>query len=240
MNEFHGTPHNRALRGDIAKTVLMPGDPLRAKLIAENFLENAKLINDVRNTLGYTGNYKGKDISVMASGMGMASIGIYSYELYTQYGVESIIRTGSAGAFVPELSMYDVVLAESAWSESTYARVQNGDLSDIMFPDELLNQKILSAAQNLSIPIQKTKVYSSDVFYGEDNLTRFKTVNRNHQCTCIENECFALFHNAKVLNKKAACILTISENFVTDHSASAVERQNAFTNMIQIALESVL
>jgi len=167
MNEFHGTPHNRALRGDIAKTVLMPGDPLRAKLIAENFLENAKLINDVRNTLGYTGNYKGKEISVMASGMGMASIGIYSYELYTQYGVESIIRTGSAGAFVPELSMYDVVLAESAWSESTYARVQNGDLSDIMFPDELLNQKILSAAQNLSIPIQKTKVYSSDVFYGD-------------------------------------------------------------------------
>lgn len=239
MSEFKGTPHNSALKGDIAKTVLMPGDPLRAKFIAENFLDHARLVNEVRNTLGYTGTYKGKDVTVMASGMGMASIGIYSYELFTQYGVEAIIRTGSAGAFVKELDLYDVVLAERAWSESTFARVQNGYDKDVILPSEELNKKILTAAEALAIPLKKTAVYSSDVFYGEDNMSRFKEANSRHQCTCIENECFALFHNANALHKKAACILTISENFVKDRSLSASERQNAFLNMIQIALGAI-
>ena len=126
------TPHIQAQKGEIAKSVIMPGDPLRAKFIAENFLENPKLINEVRNILGYTGTYQGSPVTVMASGMGMPSIGIYSYELFTQYDVESIIRVGSAGAYSGELNVYDIVLADSVWSESSFARTQNGFTGDVI------------------------------------------------------------------------------------------------------------
>ncbi|MFR4518982.1 MAG: purine-nucleoside phosphorylase, partial [Fusobacterium sp.] len=159
------TPHNQAKFGEIAKNVLMPGDPLRAKFIAETFLENIKLVNSVRNMLAYTGEYKGKEITVMASGMGMPSIGIYSYELYSQYGVENIVRVGSAGAYTDKLNLFDVVLAESAWSESSFAKTQNGYDKDTTYPDGELNEKIIETAKKLNIPLHLEKIHSSDVFY---------------------------------------------------------------------------
>jgi purine-nucleoside phosphorylase len=140
------TPHNEAKAGDFAKTVLMPGDPLRSKFIAETFLQNPRLVNNVRGVQGYTGTWKGKPVSVMASGMGMPSIGIYSYELFKEYGVENIIRIGSAGSYVKDLHVYDVVLADGAYSESTFAREQSGYEKDTTYPSEALNAKIKKAA----------------------------------------------------------------------------------------------
>lgn len=232
------TPHNQAKKEEIAKKVLMPGDPLRAKFIAETFLENAKLVNQVRNMFAFTGTYKGEPVTVMASGMGMPSMGIYSYELFSQYDVEQIIRVGSAGAYVPELKVRDVVLAGSAWSESSFARTQNGYDRDIILPDEELNNKILKAAENLCIPVKVTRVHSSDVFYCEDNVDDYREINRKHQCTCVDMESFALFHNARVLKKKAACLLTISDSFTSNEKTTAQERQTSFVDMMKIALDA--
>lgn len=232
------TPHNQAKIGEIAKNVLMPGDPLRAKFIAETFLTNIKLINSVRNMLAYTGEYKGKEITVMASGMGMPSIGIYSYELYSQYGVENIVRVGSAGAYVDRLDIYDVVLAESAWSESSFAKTQNGYDKDVIYPDKELNEKIIKTAEKLEIPIHLERIHSSDVFYTEKNVDGYKEISEKHGCACVEMESFALFHNAKVLGKKAACIITISDSFTSEKQTTPEERQTAFVNMMKIALET--
>lgn len=234
------TPHNQADKGEIAKKVLMPGDPLRAKFIAETFLEDVRLVNEVRNMLAYTGTYKGSPVTVMASGMGMPSMGIYSYELFSQYDVEQIIRIGSAGAYVPELKLRDVVLAESVWSESSFARTQNGYESDIILPGKALNEKILAAAKQLQIPLTLTRVHSSDVFYCESNMDDYREINRKHQCTCVDMESFALFHNANVLKRQAACLLTISDSFPSGEKATAEERQTAFTDMMKIALEASL
>lgn len=232
------TPHNQAAPGEIAKNVLMPGDPLRAKFIADTFLENPRLVSQVRNVLAYTGTYKGKEITVMASGMGMPSIGIYSYELYSVYGVENIIRIGSAGAYAEELNLYDVVLADSAWSESSFALAQNGDKSDVMYPSEALNEMIKNASQKTGIPLAVTRIHSSDVFYHSENVDDYIAIREKHQCACVEMESFALFHNAKVLGKNAACLLTISDSFPKAQETTPEERQNAFTNMMKIALET--
>lgn len=232
------TPHNSAQKGDFAKTVLMPGDPLRAKFIAETFLENPKLVTSVRNVLGYTGTYNGKKVSVMASGMGMPSIGIYSYELYTQYGVETIIRVGSAGAYTEDLEVYDVVLAESAFSESNFARTQNGCEDDVLYPSKETNERILAAAEKLGIPCKEARIHSSDVFYQDANRGSYTRYPEKYGAKCVEMESFALFHNANVLGKKAACILTISDSFVTNQEVSAEGRQNSFTAMMRLALEA--
>ena len=232
------TPHNQAKLGEIAKNVLMPGDPLRAKFIAETFLTNVKQVNSVRNMLAFTGEYKGKEITVMASGMGMPSIGIYSYELYSVYGVENIIRVGSAGAYSGELKVYDVVLADSAWSESSYAHTQNGYDKDIILPSEELNEKIKDAAKRLEIPLHVSRIHSSDVFYREGEPNYYKTLCEKKGVSCVEMESFALFHNARVLGKKAACLLTISDSFVTKEVTTAEERQTAFVNMMKVALET--
>lgn len=233
-----GTPHNEAENGAFAKTVLMPGDPLRAKFIAETFLENPKLVTAVRNVYGYTGTYNGKEVSVMASGMGMPSIGIYSYELYTQYGVETIIRVGSAGSYSADLNLYDVVLTESAYSESNFAKVQNGCEDDVMYPSKETNERILQAAEKLGIDCKVARIHSSDVFYQDANQGSFERYPKEHGAKCVEMESFALFHNANVLGKKAACILTISDSFVTHEETSAKERQNSFSTMMKLALEA--
>ncbi len=233
-----GTPHNSAQPGEIAKTVLMPGDPLRAEFIAKNWLEDARLVNQVRNIYAFTGTYEGKEVTVMASGMGMPSIGIYSYELYSEYGVEQIIRIGSAGAYTGRLKLYDVVLAEDCWSESSYAAAQNGDTSDIMYPDPGLNQLILKAGEECGVEIKTARIHSSDVFYREPGMDSFKELYAKHGCECVEMESFALFHNARVLGKKAACLLTISDSFVTGEETSAKERQESFGNMIRVALNT--
>lgn len=232
------TPHNQAEKGEIAKNVLMPGDPLRAKFIAETFLEDAKLVNQVRSAFAYTGKYKGKEVTVMASGMGMPSIGIYSYELYTQYDVEQIIRVGSAGAYVPELHVMDVVLADSAWSQSSFALTQSGYDKDVTYPDRELNYKILKKARELGIAVHEKRIHSSDVFYTESNVEGYKEISAKHKCACVEMESFALFHNANVLGKKAACLLTISDSFISGEVTSSQDRQTAFTDMMKLALEA--
>ena len=231
------TPHNEAEKGDIAKTVLMPGDPLRAKFIVETFLDDYKLVNSVRNIYAYTGHYKGKEVTIMASGMGMASIGIYSYELYKFYDVDTIIRIGSAGAYTDELNLYDIVLADGAYSESTFAKTQNNEESNILHGSKELNDHIKEVAKNMGINIHFNNIHSSDVFYKEND--NFRELNEKYGCSCVEMESFALFHNAKVLGKKAACILTISDNLVTHAKTTPEERQNSFKQMIELALESI-
>lgn len=231
------TPHNSAEKGMIAKTVLMPGDPLRAKFIAETFLENSVQFNNVRGMMGFTGTYKGREISVMGSGMGMPSIGIYSYELFTQYDVENIIRIGSAGSYVKELKLYDVVFCDSAFSESSFARMVDGYEGDVTYPSEVLKEKLQASADELGIRLHHTCVHSSDVFYnllGDEYLDSV----REKGCGCVEMESFALFHYAKILGKHAACLLTISDSFVEEGETTAEERQTSFTKMMEIALNA--
>ena len=234
------TAHNNASENDIAKTVLMPGDPLRAKHIAETYLENPVQFNTVRNMFGYTGTYKGKRVSVMGSGMGMPSIGIYSYELFKFYGVENIIRIGSAGAYVGDLNLFDLVLADSAWSESTFPLAQAGVKSDVMEPSKELNERIIKAAKRLGKEVRLDRIHSSDIFYSEPGMPTYEDFYREHGCVCVEMESFALFHNAKVLGKNAACLLTISDSLVNDLHASAQDRQTSFANMMEVALEAAV
>ena len=170
--------------------------------------------------------------------MGMPSIGIYSYELYTVYGVENIIRVGSAGSYVEKLNIYDVVLAESAWSESTFAHTQNGFEGDTILPSVQLNKKILETAEKLGVKVHLDKIHSSDVFYRESNVDGYKELQAKYGCTCVEMESFALFHNAAVLGKNAACLLTISDSFVTKQETTPEERQSSFINMMKVALET--
>lgn len=231
------TPHIHAEPGDFAETVLMPGDPLRAKFIAENFLEDVREVSHVRNMLAYTGTYQSKPVSVMGSGMGMASIGIYSWELFTHFGVQTIIRVGSCGAYTSDLKLYDVVLAEAAWSESSYARTQNGYDSPVTHPSSSLNEALKQAAKQLDIPLTVGTVHSSDVFYRAEVDTH-ERLFREQATIAVEMESFALFHNAQVLGKRAACILTVSDHLVTNQAASADDREQAFTNMMKIALHS--
>ena len=233
------TPHIEAQKGDIAKVVLMPGDPLRAKFIAETFLTDVKKFNTVRNMFGYTGLYKGKEVSVMGSGMGMPSIGIYSYELYTDYDVESIIRIGSAGSYSERANVYDVVLADSAYSESSFAKVAFNYEEDVLTPSATLNERLLVSAEKLGVDVITGRIHSSDVFY-RDSGTNWEELRDNHDVLCVEMESFALFANAKKLDKKAACILTISDSFVTQEVTSAEERQTAFTKMMEIALDTAI
>lgn len=234
------TAHNNANLGDIAKTVLMPGDPLRAKHIAETYLTDFVQFNAVRGMYGYTGDYKGKRISVMASGMGMPSMGIYSYELFKEYGVENIIRIGSAGAYTKDLHLFDLVLADSCWSESTFALAQAGIEGNIQYPSQDLNETIKKAAAKLQIPVLEKRIHSSDVFYHEANVPDHNDFYQEHGCVCVEMESYALFHNAKILGKNAACLLTISDSLVTDEHASAMERQTSFSQMMEVALEAAI
>lgn len=230
------TPHNHAKIGDIAKTVLMPGDPLRAKFIADTFLEDVVMFNDVRNMYGFTGTYQGHRISVMGSGMGMPSIGIYSFELYTTYGVENIIRIGSAGSYHKDVHVYDVILADSAWSESSFAKTAFNFEESVLYPSHALNQSLLNAAKSLNIDVKLGRIHSSDVFY-RDSGVGFETIAEQSGSICVEMESFALFANAQKLGKHAACLVTISDSLVTHEATTPQERQESFTKMMQVALE---
>lgn len=234
------TPHINAQLSDFAKTVLMPGDPLRAKFIAENFLENVRLVNTVRNTLGYTGTYKGVPVSVMASGMGIPSIGIYSYELFKFFNVDNIIRIGSAGSYVERLQVRDVVLAEYAFSNSTYALNTSGCTDKQILPDPKLNNIISEKAKEIGIECKLAKVHSSDAFYTDPALGTWQDIRDKSGTECVEMESFALFHNAHLTGKHAACILTISDAFYNQVALTAEERQNTFTQMMTLALESAI
>jgi len=230
------TPHIEAKLGEIAKTVLMPGDPLRAKYIADTYLEDVKLVNKVRNIYAYTGKYKGKDVTVMASGMGMPSIGIYSYELYKFYNVENIIRIGSAGAYSKDINLYDLVLADEAYSLSSFAKIQGYD-SEFIKANQHLNNVIKESAQKLNKDMSVGVIHSTDVFYGNVDIN---DLYRNKKCLCVEMESFALFYNALKLNKKAACLLTISDNLITHEETTSEERQTAFADMMEVALEAAI
>ena len=229
------TPHITAKEGDFAKTVLMPGDPLRAKFIAETFLENAKLVNNVRGIQGYTGYYNGKRVSVMASGMGQASMGIYSYELFRFYGVKNIIRIGSCGGFSKDLHVKDLVIAMGACTNSNYASQYklNGTFSAIA--DFNLVKKAVELCEDLGVKYKVGNILSSDTFYDESNSSfEFSKLG----VLGVEMESYALYCNASRLNKRALTILTVSDSFVyPEENTTAEERQTSFTSMMKIALE---
>ncbi len=237
MAEFKGTAHNEAKVGEIAKTVLMPGDPLRAKYIADTFLEDVKQFNGVRGMLGFTGTYKGVKVSVMGSGMGMPSIGIYSYELYEFYGVENIIRVGSAGSYVAELDLYDVFIADKAYSPSNYAKTAFGYEEDVLEPTDTINNALKQAAEKLGTKLTAGTIHSSDNFYADPEK---RQMNAAAKPMCVEMESFALFANAKYLKKNAACLVTISDTFIGKKETTAHERQTAFADMMKIALEAAI
>ncbi len=228
------TPHNEAKLGDFAKTVLMPGDPLRAKFIAENFLEDAKLVNNVRGIHGYTGTYKGKPVSVMASGMGMPSMAIYSYELFNFYEVENIIRIGTAGVIDPSLKVREVVFGQGACTNSAYQRQYNlpGTYAPIC-SFELL-EKAVNVAREMGVDPKVGNLYSSDIFYDDaGSLKEWQKMG----VLATEMEAAALYMNAARAGKKALAICTISDNPFTGEATTPEERQNTFTTMMKIALE---
>lgn len=232
------TPHNEAKRGDIKDTVLMPGDPLRAKYIAENFLTDVKQFNAVRNMFGYSGKYKGKELSVMGSGMGIPSIGIYAHELYEQYDVKNIIRVGSCGAYSKDLKLFDLVIAMGASSDSNFAHQFNlpGTISAICDFDLL--RKAVTSAEKLDMNVRVGNVFSSDIFYNnnEDEWKRWEELG----ILAVEMECYGLYLTAQKLGKKALGILTVSDSFHLTEQTTPKEREKSFNDMILVALESCL
>lgn len=229
------TPHIGAKEGDFAKTVLMPGDPLRAKYIAETYLENPRLVTSVRNMLGYTGTYKGKEISVMGSGMGMPSIGIYSYELFNFYGVENIIRIGSAGGYSDKLKLMDVVVGMGACTNSNFASQYNLPGTFAPIADYGLMQKAIEVAKEQGTRVVVGNILSSDPFYNADTTAADKW--KSMGVLAVEMEAAALYMNAAKAGKKALCLLTISDHIYTGEELSSEERQIGFGKMMEIALE---
>ena len=230
------TLHNGANPGDFAPTVLMPGDPLRSKFIADTYLENAKLVNNVRGVQGYTGEYKGKRVSVMASGMGMPSIGIYSYELYNFLGVENIIRVGSAGMISPKLKIRSIVAGMSAYTNSNYGAQFgfNGNLGPCC--SYALLEKAVAAGRKMGHEIVVGPVYSTDTFY-DASAVKPAAVLKDLGVLCIEMEAYALYLNAARAGKNALSLLTISDNVFTGESLTPQEVRETFTQMMEIALE---
>ena len=236
------TPHNEANIGDIAKTVIMPGDPLRAKYIVENFFEDYKLVNSVRGMYAYTGTYKGKKLSVMAHGMGMPSVGIYTYELYKFYDVENIIRIGSCGGYKPELKLFDIVLSESVFSESNYALTFNNDDCHIVNSNSELNSIIKETALENNINLMSGNTVCTDLvdFYMTDVNQFFTRIPNGFNPISAEMEAFALFYNAKFFNKKASCLMSVVDSKFIKNVATAEEREIGLNNMIRLALDSAL
>ena len=236
-----GTPHNEANLGDIAKKVIMPGDPNRAKLIAENYLENYKLVNAVRGIFAYTGKYKEKEITVMASGMGMPSMGIYSYELFKFYDVEQIIRIGSCGAMIPELNLFDIILTEQVYTESNFALTYASEDCHIVHSSDKLNHKIIDTAKTKNLNLIVGNTVCSEVFdeYIENMDKYYKRIPNDLHPLASEMEAFALIYTAKKLNKKATCLMTVVDSTFKKQHASSEERENSLTQMIELALDSI-
>ena len=232
------TPHIHATPDDIAPTVLMPGDPLRAKFIAENYLTDAVLFNNVRGIHGYTGNYHGHRVSVMASGMGMPSIGIYSYELYHFFGVKNILRVGSAGGMQPHVHVRDIILGMGACTDSRYAAQYQlpGTFAPIADYDLLAIAKRIAAERSLAHHVGN--LISSDVFYGDDPTASEKW--RKMGVLAVEMEAAALYMNAARAGRRALAICTVSDHLLTGEATTAEERQNSFTQMMEVALETAV
>jgi len=229
------TPHNGAHKGQIAKTVLMPGDPLRAKFIAETYLDNVECFNQVRNMLGFTGTYKGKEISVMGGGMGMPSVGIYSYELFNFYDVDNIIRIGSAGALQDSLDLKDLVIGMGACTDSSFANQFQLPGTYAPIASYSLMKKAIEAAEKHNIPVVIGNVLSSDVFYNANDNAN--DLWKEMGVLAIEMEAAALYMNAAKAGKNALCLLSISDHIYKKTSLSADERQKGFSDMMEVALE---
>ncbi len=229
------TPHNTAKKEDIAKRVLMPGDPLRAKFIAENFIDNARCVNEVRNMFAYTGTYKGEPVTIMGSGMGMPSIAIYSYELFNFYDVESIIRIGSAGAYADKLGLGDIVVAQAACTDSNFMSQYNLPGTFAPIADFGLLENAVKASREAGIPVHVGNVVSSDIFYNaaSDANDRWKRMG----VLAVEMETAALYANAFYAGKRALGMFTISDHIYTGEAMPAKERQLGFEKMIKVALE---
>lgn len=231
------TPHNGAEKGDIAKTVLMPGDPLRAKYIADTYLKDVKCFNTVRNMFGYTGTYEGKEVSVMGSGMGMPSIGIYSFELYHFYDVDQIIRIGSAGGISDKVKVRDLVIGMGASTNSNFSSQYKLPGTFAPIADFGLLRKAVEIAEEKNIPVAVGNILSSDTFYTDDETANDQW--KKMQILCVEMEAAALYMNAARAGKKALCMLTISDHLYTGEALSAEERQTSFHEMMEVALKLV-
>ena len=236
------TPHISSKKDDIAKLVLCPGDPLRAKYIAENFLENTRLVNSVRNMLAYTGTYKGKEITVFASGMGMPSMGIYCYELYKFYDVDTIIRIGSCGAYDESLNLFDTILVENSYTEGNFAKALNNTDCHVVGASKSINSILKDTSKELNINCIPANVLCSECFdyYVEDINVLLNRLPKDLNLTAAEMESFALFYTAKYLNRKAACLLTVVDSHYKKQQISAEDREKSLNDMILLGLESLM
>ena len=234
------TAHNEANIGDIAKKVIMPGDPLRAKYIAETYLENYKLVNKIRNMYAYTGLYKGQEVTIMASGMGIPSIGIYSYELFKFYDVDEIIRVGTCGSFNKDIKLRDVILSKGAYSKTYFPKLLDDKDIDYVESNKELNEKIIEKSKEKNISIKYGKTITSDVFdlYCDD-INKFEN-NYSDEYLSVEMEAFALFYISKKFNKKASCLMTVVDSKYDKRSITPEERQTSLDDMITLALDSIL
>ena len=232
------TVHIESKLEEIAKTVLMPGDPKRSEYIAKKYLKDYKLVNDVRGITAYTGYYKDKLVTIFPSGMGIPSMGIYSYELFKEYGVENIIRIGSCGGYSNGLKLKDLILVTGSYSESTYAIYLDGYDKKMVYPSEELNNVIVNTANEIDKKLVKGNIYCSDVFYEKDY--DFHERARDLSVLGIEMETFALFNNARKFNKGASALLTVSDLFGSDEKMSSEEREKELNDMIVLALETSL
>ena len=225
------TPHIEAKKEEISKIVIMSGDPNRAKYIAENYLDNYKLVNSVRSNYAYTGYYKGKLVTVAASGMGMPSMGIYSYELYNNYDVDVIIRVGTCGTYKKDVNLYETVLVDTSYSNSSYGK-NLGYNENYIKSSKRINEKIEEASNKCGINVLKSNIHNTDTFYNKNEF--------NYDCLGVEMETFALFVNAMIFNKDASALLTVSDNLVLNSKITAKEREKSTINMIVLALETII
>lgn len=232
------TPHIEAKQGEFAKTVLMPGDPLRAKFIADNFLENVKCVTRVRNILGYTGTYKGKPISVMGSGMGIPSISIYATELYKDYGVESIIRIGSCGAVRDDVKIRDIIIGMGASTDSNVNRMRFNNVDFAALADFSLLKKVVDTAERLNQDVRVGNIFTADLFY-TPQPEMFKTMEK-YGVLAVEMEAAGLYGVAAEFGKKALTVLTVSDHIKTGEQTTADERETTFKDMMELTLEAIL
>lgn len=231
------TVHIESNKEDISKNILMPGDPKRCEYIAKNYLQDYKLVNNVRGMTAYTGYYKGKRITIFPSGMGIPSMGIYSYELYKYYDVENIIRIGSCGGYNHTLKLKDIILVDNSYSQSTYAKYLDGYQDNLVKSTKNLNDIILKTSNELNMNIIKGTICSTDVFYEKDYKNK---PIEEYNILGVEMESFALFNNARTLGKNAACLLTVSDLFFSEDKLTSLEREQNLNEMIVLALESCL
>lgn len=235
------TAHNKANLGDIAKTVIMSGDPIRVKNIAEKYLDNYRLVNDIRNIYAYTGTYKGKEVTIMAHGMGIPSMGIYAYELFKFYNVDKIIRLGSCGAYSKDLNLLDIILVDKSYTESNFAYTLDNEDVKISESSNELNKKIVLSAKENNIRLVYGNVMSTDCFdwYVKDINILLNRLPKDLNIIAAEMESFALFYLAKKFNKEAACLLTVVDSHYKKEELSASDRENKLDKMSILALESI-